>query len=165
MPREEPRRPRRGVLIAAIAVLVVVVVATGFTVVQVRKVDRTAEALCDRLTEAQDLDQSLATLDPATLDPRVAALARAKAVAPADISAQVATLADFVDDVANQVDDTTSDRDAALSEALANRQDQIDAVTAAGQAVQAWAQANCGLSLTGPATTDTAPNARDTGAR
>ena len=107
MPREEPRRPRRGVLIAAIAVLVVVVVATGFTVVQVRKVDRTAEALCDRLTEAQDLDQSFTTLDPATLDPRVTALARAKEVAPA------------------------------LSEALANRQDQIDAVTAAGQAVQA----------------------------
>jgi methyl-accepting chemotaxis protein len=153
---EEPRRLKRGVVVGAVALLVVVVVAVVVVVVQVRRVDRTPEALCGRLTEAQDLDQSFTTLDPATLDPQLAALEQAKEVAPADIQAQITTLADFVDDVAQQVEDAASSDDA-LSAALADRQDQIDAVTAAGQDVQDWAQANCGLSLTGPATTDTAP--------
>jgi biopolymer transport protein ExbB/TolQ len=154
---EEPRRLKRGVLVGAVAVLVVVVVAIVVVVVQVRRVDRTAEALCERLTEAQDLDQSFTTLDPATLEPQLAALQRAKEVAPADIQAQITTLADFVDEVAAQVGEAANDRDDALSSALGARQDQIDAVTAAGQAVQAWAQINCGLSLTAPTSTNPAP--------
>jgi fumarylacetoacetate (FAA) hydrolase family protein len=153
---EEPRRLKRGVLLGAVAVLVVVVVAVVVVVVQVRRVDRTAEALCARLTEAQDLDQSFTTLDPATLEPQLAALERAKEVAPADIQSEVTTLADFVDEIAAQVAEATNDRDDALSSALGARQDQIDAVTAAGQDVQAWAQMNCGLSLTGPTPTDPA---------
>ncbi|HEY6530802.1 MAG TPA: hypothetical protein VIY72_00765 [Acidimicrobiales bacterium] len=157
MPGDEPRRLKRGVLVAAVVVLVVVVVAVVVVVVRVRTVERSAEALCERLTEAQDLDQSLTTLDPATLDPQLAALERAKEVAPEDIQAQITALADFVDGVANEVEGATGDPDDALSAALAERQDQIDAVTAAGQAVQAWAQANCGLSLTGPVPTDTTP--------
>jgi hypothetical protein len=154
---EEPRRLKRGVLVGAVAVLVVVVVAAVVVVVQMRRVDRSTDALCARLTEAQDLDQSFTTLDPATLEPQLAALERAEEVAPAEIQVQVTTLADFVDEIATQVAEATIDRDDALSSALGARQDQIDAVTAAGQAVQAWAQLNCGLTLTGPTPTDPAP--------
>jgi biopolymer transport protein ExbB/TolQ len=150
---DHPRRLKRGVLIGAMAVAVLAIVATVVVVVQVRHVERSTDALCDRLRDAQDLDQSFTTLDPATLDPQLAALARAKAVAPDDIQAQVATLADFVDEVATQVEESTDDRDQALAAALSDRQDQVDSITAAGQAVQAWAQTNCGLSLAGAAPT------------
>jgi hypothetical protein len=141
------------VLVAGVAVLAVVVAAVVI-VVEVREVDRSAEALCRQLTEAQDLDQSFTTLDPATLDPQLAALRRAKAVAPDDIRVQVATLADFVDEVAADVEGTEAEPDEALATALSGRQDEVDGVTAAGQAVQAWAATNCALSLSGPASTD-----------
>jgi len=159
VPGEQPRRLKRGVLVAGIAVLVVVVLAAVLLVLEARRVDRSTEALCRQLTEAQDLDQSFTTLDPATLDPQLAALRRAKAVAPDEIRAQITTLADFVDDVATEVEGADGDPDQALSTALAERQDEIDAVTAAGQAVQSWAQLNCGLLLSGPAPTDSAPPA------
>jgi hypothetical protein len=157
VPDDPPRRLKRGVLIGAVAVVVIAAVATVVIVVQARRVERSTDALCDRLTEAQDLDQSFTTLDPATLDPQLAALERAKAVAPDDISGPITTLADFVDGVANDVEQSTDDRDQALAAALADRQDQVDAVTAAGQQVQSWAQANCGLTLTGSTDTSVVP--------
>jgi hypothetical protein len=139
-----------------VAVVVVVAVAIGVVLfVRSRQVTRSAEALCEQLTAAQDLDQSLTTLDPATLDPQVTALRRAAQVAPADIAPSVDTLADFVGQLAGAVDDAGGDPTQALTAALEARQDRVDAVTAAGTAVQGWAAANCGLDLGRTGTTTT----------
>ena len=120
------------------------------TIVRSRQQERSAPALCERLSQAQDLDASLTTLDPATLAPQVQSLDRAKAVAPADVRASVVTLADFVSGIADEVEGADGDRRAALADALASRQDQVDAVGTAGREVQMWARDNCGISLGGP---------------
>jgi len=143
------RRLKRGAAVA-LAIVVVAVVAIGVVAfVRSRRIERSVDALCQQLTAAQDLDQSFTTLDPATLDPQVKSLAKAKAVAPDDIKASVDTLADFVSGLAKTVNAAQTDRSTALADALEARQDQVDSVTAAGKAVQQWAQANCGLALTG----------------
>jgi hypothetical protein len=152
---DAPRRPRRGVVVALAVLALVVAVGAVVLVLQLRRVDRTAEALCEALVEAQDLDQSLTTLDPATLDPQVRALRRAEEVAPSEVEPAVATLADFVGELAAEVDGADGDRTEAFTLALEARQDRVDAVTEAGATVQAWAQANCGLTLAGEATTTT----------
>ena len=153
---DEPRRRlRRGV---AVVLAVVVAVAVGAVLfVRSRQVERSTEALCAQLTTAQDLDQSFTTLDPATLDPQVTALRKAAEVAPSDIAPSVDTLADFVGELAGAVEDAGGDPTEALTAALEARQDRVDAVTAAGTAVQGWAAANCGLDLgrTGTTTTTT----------
>jgi hypothetical protein len=144
------RRLRRGVAIA-LAVVVVVAVAVGAAVVvRSRRVERSVPGLCTQLSAAQNLDQAFTTLDPATLEPQVKALGKAKAVAPDDIKASIATL-DFVENVTHTVDTADGDRRQALADALEARQGDIDEVTAAGTAVQQWAQVNCGLSLAGTA--------------
>jgi hypothetical protein len=148
---DQPRRRlRRGVAIA-LAVVVVVAVAVGAAVfVRSRRVERSVPGLCTQLSAAQNLDQAFTTLDPATLEPQVKALGKAKAVAPDDIKASIATL-DFVENVTHTVDTADGDRRQALADALEARQGDIDEVTAAGTAVQQWAQVNCGLSLAGTA--------------
>ena len=152
---DPPRRLRRGVVVVLVVVALVVVVGGAVLVVRARQVDRSVEALCEELTEAQDLDQSLTTLDPTTLEPQVRALQRAQQVAPSDIEPSVAVLARFVDELADEVDRSEGDRSDALTAALEARQDRVDEVTVAGTTVQAWAQANCGLSRVGAATTIT----------
>jgi hypothetical protein len=138
-----------------IVVIVVVVVVGGVLIVRSRQVARSVDALCTQMVAAQDLDQAFTTLDPATLDPQVKALEKARQVAPADIEPSVATLAGFVGEVADTVDAATGDRQQALTDALASRQGDIDGVTAAGTAVQQWAQANCGLTLAGTTSSST----------
>lgn len=163
---DEPRRRlRRGVAVV-LALVVVAAVAVGAGLfVRSRQVERSTAALCEQLTAAQDLDQSFTTLDPTTLDPQVKALRQAAQVAPSDIAPSVDTLADFVGELAGAVDDAGGDPADALTAALEARQDRVDTVTAAGNAVQAWAAANCGLDLgrtgttttTAPGTTTTPP--------
>jgi hypothetical protein len=148
-----------------LAVVVVAAVAVGAVLfVRSRQVERSTEALCAELTAAQDLDQSFTTLDPTTLDPQVTALRKAAEVAPSDIAPSVDTLAEFVGELADAVDDAGGDPTEALTTALEARQDRVDAVTAAGSAVQAWAAANCGLDLgrTGTTTTTTAATTTQT---
>ena len=157
--RRERRRLRRGVLLALVVLVVAAGAVAAVLVVRSRQAERSAEELCARLTEAQDLEQSLTTLDPATLDPQVRALRRAAQVAPADIEGPVSTLSSFVGALAAEVDAAPGDRDEALTAALEARQDEVDEVTAAGEAVQAWAAANCGLDLSGTAPTTTTSEA------
>jgi biopolymer transport protein ExbB/TolQ len=149
--RAPRRRLRRIALVVVVLLVVAAVVVAIVAVVRSRQVERSAPALCEQLAEAQDLDQSLTTLDPATLDPQVAALEQAARVAPEEISDAVGTLADYVSEVADQVDQADGDRRQALADALAARQQQVDAVAAAGAEVEAWAATNCGLTLSGPA--------------
>jgi hypothetical protein len=150
-----PRRLRRGVVVVLVVIAIVVVAGGAVAFLRARHVDRSVEALCQALTEAQDLDQSLATLDPTTLGPQVSALRRAERVAPSDIEPSVATLADFVGGLAEEVDDAGADRADAFTRALEARQDRISEITEAGTAVQAWAEASCGLTLVGASTTTT----------
>jgi hypothetical protein len=140
-------------LVAVLAIVALVV--GGVLVVRSRQVERSVAGLCTQLTAAQDLDQALTTLDPATLEPQVQALTKAKAVAPDDIKASVATLADFVSGVTDTVTTAEGDREQALAQALEARQTDVDAATAAGTAVQQWAAANCGLALAGTGTAST----------
>ena len=146
---DAPPRRRRVLLLAGatavVAGLVVVVVLA-----RARQVERSVPALCEQLALAQDLDQSLTTLDPSTLGPQVAALRRAARVAPTEIRDAVATVADYVAEIADEVDSTTDDRRQVLADALAARQEAVDVVAAAGADVDRWAQQNCGLTLSGP---------------
>ncbi len=134
--------------------LVAVAGAVVAVVVRVNQPQRSTTALCGELSDAQDLDQSFTTLDLTTLGPQVTSLERAARVAPDEIKNQVQLLADFVSRVADTVD-TAPDRETALVDALGAAQDEIDAVTAAGIDVQLWAADNCGLDLTGSASSST----------
>lgn len=151
---DQPRRRLKRGAVILVAVLAVAAIAVGAVLfVRARRVERSVEGLCTELTAAQDLDQALTTLDPATLEPQVQALTKAKAVAPDDIKASVETLADFVAGVTQTVSTATGDRQIALADALEARQDEVDTATAAGTAVQQWASVNCGLSLAGTGAT------------
>ena len=153
---DQPRRRlRRGVVVLVAVLAIAALVVGGALFVRSRQVERSVEGLCTQLTAAQDLDQALTTLDPATLEPQVQALAEAKAVAPDDIKASVATLADFVSGVTDTVTTAQGDREQALAQALEARQTDVDAATAAGTAVQQWASTNCGLALAGTGTPST----------
>jgi hypothetical protein len=134
-------------VLAVVAVAAVAVGVVAFA--RSRQTERSVQALCVQLGAAQDLDQALTTLDPATLTPQVQALEKAKAAAPGDIEPSVSALADFVAGVTDAVDEAGGDRQSALADALDERQDQIEEMTAAGAAVQRWALDNCDLTLTG----------------
>jgi hypothetical protein len=101
-----------------------------------------------QLDQAKNLDSALTSLDPATLTPQVQALRAAVPVAPKEIAAQISTLSLFIGSLLNEVDAAAApDRRQVLSDALAQRQDEVDTVTAAGRAVQTWAADNCNLDL------------------
>lgn len=108
---------------------------------------RSVEALCTELEAAKDLDRNLATLDPSTYDPQLAALRKATQVAPDDIRSQVSTVSDLAAALAKAIENASGDKRAALEEALRAHQGDDPQVTAAGKDVQAWARANCGLEL------------------
>jgi hypothetical protein len=151
-------------VVVLVAVLAVATFVTGgILFIRSRQVERSVEGLCTQLTAAQDLDEALTTLDPATLEPQVQALTKAKAVAPDDIEASVATLADFVSGVTETVTTAQGDREQALAQALEARQTDVDTATAAGTAVQQWASVNCGLSLAGTGTPTTSTAAAPAG--
>ncbi len=153
MPEAEAR-PRRLRRLLVVAVLVVVVAGGvgAYVFVQSRGETASVPVFCERLADAQDLDQSLATLDPTTLGPQTGALQRALRVAPADIAPQLTTLTAFVEQLTAAVSASPTNKREALVDALEERQGEIDAVTAAGRAVQEWSLANCGIALNGTAT-------------
>ena len=158
---------RRIVIISAVAIIIVgAVVAGAMWFADSRRVERSAPALCARLAEASSLDSALVTLDPTMLGPQVSALQHALEVAPADIEPQLAQLTVFVGEVADQVRASNTDKKKALVDALAARQDQIDAITADGQALEAWSITNCGTPLrtttTSSTTTTTRPGSTTT---
>lgn len=138
---------RRSVVVLAIALVVLVAAGFGIWFFLKKPQTRSAEKLCTQLGQVTSLSSSLVTLDPTTLGPQVAELKRAADVAPSDIQAQMTILATFVEEVADTVRASPTDKKAALTAALAARQDRIDEVTTAGQAVEAWSSTNCGTTL------------------
>jgi hypothetical protein len=135
------------VLVIAVALFVLAAAGAGFWMVLKKPETRSAEKLCTQLGAVTSLSSSLVTLDPTTLGPQVAELKRATSVAPSDIQAQLTVLASFVEELADAVRASPVDKKATLVAALAERQDRVDEVTAAGQAVEAWAITNCGVPL------------------
>lgn len=151
-------RPRRRSLVIFACCLVLTGLAgAGVWVFADRPETRSAQGLCEQLIGVSALSQSIVTLDPTTLGPQVAQLQRAASVAPSDIQAQISVLAAFVAEVADTVRASPTDKKAALTTALAERQDRVDGVTAAGQAVEAWSVNNCGAPLRTTTTAKAAP--------
>ena len=145
MPSPRPRP--RAVLVIVIALFLLAAAGVGLWMVVKKPESRSAEKLCTQLGAVTSLSSSLATLDPTTLGPQVAELQRATSVAPSDIQAQLAVLASFVEEIADTVRASPVDKKETLVAALAERQDRVDEVTAAGQAVEAWTITNCGVPL------------------
>ncbi|NCY16968.1 MAG: hypothetical protein EBX39_09390 [Actinobacteria bacterium] len=157
---DEPTRGsrRRLLLVVAIGAVIVAGIVAAAVFVQSGEPVRSVSATCERLAEAKDLDRSLTSLDPITLRDRLDSLEAAGSVAPAEIEPQIATLASFVRELVDQVDrQSQGDRRAALAAALSERADRIDAITAAGDMVQAWASSNCGIELGDASTPSSAP--------
>lgn len=140
---------RRRVLLTIAALFVVGVVGAGawLLVTEERTSPRSAAALCERLAETSGLDDAIVTVDPTRLGPLVSALERASQSAPPEVAGQLDLLTTFVVEVAAEVRAEPTDKRGALADALAARQDRIDAVSAAGAAVEQWNAANCGTSL------------------
>ena len=152
---DEPTRGsrRRLMLIIAIGTLVLAAVIVATLITRSNEPVRSVAGTCDHLAAAKDLDRSLTSLDPATLGSRLTALEQASSTAPSDIAPQITALSTFVSGLQEQIDRLgVSDRRAALADALAERADQIDAITAAGTAVQTWASTNCAIQLGDDAT-------------
>jgi hypothetical protein len=141
------RPGRRSAVLVAVTLIVLAIVGGTVWALKDKPQVRSAEKLCTQLGAVTALSSSLVTLDPTTLGPQVAELERAKAVAPADIDSQLTVLADFVQEIAEAVRASPVDKKAALTAALAERQGRVDEVTAAGQAVESWSIANCGVPL------------------
>ena len=137
----------RSFLIFLVVLAIVAIAGIGVWLVIDKPQTRYAEKLCTQLGEITSLSSSLVTLDPTTLGPQVAELQRAADVAPSDIQAQMTTLSTFVEEIADAVRASPVDKKTALTAALAERQERIDEVTAAGQAVEAWSVTNCGVPL------------------
>jgi hypothetical protein len=135
------------VLVIVIVLFVLAAAGVGLWMVLKKPETRSAEKLCTQLGAVTSLSSSLVTLDPTTLGPQVAELQRATSVAPSDIQAQLTVLASFVEELADAVRASPVNKKATLVAALAERQDRVDEVTAAGQAVEAWAITNCGVPL------------------
>lgn len=141
-----PTRTRSFVALGLVLALVAALGA-GIWLLRGRSETRSPEKLCARLAPLTTLSSAFVTLDPTTLGPQVSELQRAADVAPKEIRADLDVLATFVEEVADAVRAAPVDKKAALTAALADRQDRIDAVTAAGRSVDEWSTNNCGAPL------------------
>jgi len=148
---------RRLIIVIAVGAVIVAAVVGATLFKRSTEPVRSADALCRQLDRSQGLDNALTSLDPETLGPQAKALADAVAVAPGEIVTDLTTVSAFVSAVLREVDAAPApDRRRAFADALANRQGEIDSVTAAGQSLERWTADNCGLVL-GDATTVSVP--------
>jgi hypothetical protein len=138
------RLARWPLLIAVVAVLA----AIGALIAACeRPPEPSTEAFCRHIADAEGLDESLATLDPETLAPDVAALRRASRVAPTEIATQVDTLVSLTSVLQTTIETARTDQAAALEQTLREHNAEIDAVTSAGREVETYTRATCGIEL------------------
>ncbi len=164
---DDTRRLRRNWLLVGAVVIVIVGATLAWWRFKPTPATPSANSLCDELVAAQGLDQAIVSLDSASLKADSEALHNAAKLAPAEIAPQLLQLSTFVDEIVKAVQDAPGNKRTALSDALAARQDRVDAITADGRAVQQWASSNCGIQLVTsttikPATTTTAKPAAPT---
>jgi hypothetical protein len=130
---------RRRVVIAVLVVAVLAIGGAAAYVLVLRPPERSVEAFCSELGEARELDASLASLDAERISADLAALRRAAEVAPPEIAPDVGVVIGLAEALAAAPD--------AMAETLRQREADLPAVTAAGTAIEAYAEANCGLDL------------------
>lgn len=148
---------RRLAIVVAIAAVIVGGILGATFLIRSREPQRSVAAVCADLEQAKDLDRALTSLDPSTLEQRLGSLRTAVRTAPSDIEPQISALAAFVSAIVDEVDEApATDRREALADALAARQAEVDAITAAGDVLEIWTAENCGIEL-GGATTSLAP--------
>jgi hypothetical protein len=138
------RRVRWPLLIVAVAALVAI---GGIVAAHERTAPPSVAAYCRDIGAAQDLDQSLAAFDPDALAPQIAALKKAAQVAPAEIAPQVDTLLQLTQALQATLQTSPTDQAAAVQQTLRDHQSELQGVTDAGQAVEAYTRDNCGIDL------------------
>jgi hypothetical protein len=131
-------------LIAAIALLAAV---GALLAACERPAERSVESFCREIAHAEALDESLATLDPETLAPDVAALRKAARVAPPEIESQVDTLISLTSVLQDTIETARTDQAAALEQTLRAHAADVAAVTAAGRQVETYTRDNCRIEL------------------
>ena len=134
-------------LLAGAALAVATVGAVGWWATDTGP-EPSAEAFCARLAEAADLDEVLLG-DADAIAAGADRLRAAVAVAPPGVAEDAAVLAGAVDRLAAGAQAQPLDPQAGIDEALAALQPDQEQISAASQAVGAWAEATCGLSLDG----------------
>lgn len=144
---EAPHRRRALVLLSCALVALAVVGGVGWWATS-QEVTPSPEAFCQRLAATADLDQVLLG-DATAIAEGAGRLRSAATVAPPEVAADAQVLADAVDRLAEGADRQPLDPQAGMDEALAELQPDLDRITAASQAVGAWARATCGLELDG----------------
>ncbi len=132
----------------ALALVAVALIAAGVVVfVRSRGPSPSLEEFCSRMALAQELDTSFARLDVDEIERQVGSLRAASRVAPAEIAPQVREVLALTEVVAAAVANNPAEPAAAVSQALRDRREQLPAVAEAGQAVESYTAANCGIQL------------------
>lgn len=129
------------------AVAVVAVAGAVVAVTAQRQPERSIEAFCSEIHDARDLDQVLASMDAGRLEPAVAALERATGVAPDEIGPDLDTVLALTTTLQHTIETSPTDKATALEQALRDHAGELAAVEAAGQRVQVYTDANCGIDL------------------
>ncbi len=128
-----------------LATAVTATVAAGaYTFVQQQA--PTSDAVCEQFAVVRDVDQTLATLDPLSISGASTQLQVLHDEAPDAIRDDIGVLLAFTQDVVDAVEAAPGHEEQAVED-VARRAD-LDAVAAAGTAVQAFARDTCGLDLT-----------------
>jgi hypothetical protein len=147
---------RWPLLIAAIAVLATI---GALIAACERSPERSIQSFCRDIASAEGLDESLATLDPETLAPDVAALRKAARVAPPEVSPQVETLVSLTTVLQRTIETARTDQAAALEQTLREHAADVASVTLAGREVETYTRDNCGLELNTTAVPQAPPTA------
>ena len=138
------RLGRWPVILGGAAVVAAAVVAI---LVSQRGTAPSIEAFCREVAEAERLDESLASFDPDRIEPDVDALRRAASAAPDEIAPQLGSLLDLTEVIQTTLESTRAAQAEALESTLRERSTDVDAVTAAGRAVEDYTRSNCGIEL------------------
>lgn len=127
--------------------------------------ERSAEAFCAELPSVLALGSHLGALDVTGLRSDLEGLARLRAVAPADLEPDVATLSTIVHALTDAVSagpagESAADAERRASDVWRERRADLPALGAAARRVDAFARTSCGVTLTPePLLTGTRPPA------
>jgi hypothetical protein len=147
-------------IVAAAAAVLLIAVLVAFLVADRSSTARSPEAFCKRIPDVSAISDAVATGNASEIESAASRLRRASKVAPPEIEGSMQALVTYADGLSASVADAGDDSgaiDAALADAVRRQQDQIAVVEAAGDAVQYYAQAICGVDLTRSTTSTGAP--------
>jgi hypothetical protein len=125
---------------------------------------RSVAGFCDAAAELEDVESLVASLDHADVAAAAEAFDHLADVAPDEVRADAEVLRDAIASLADAMEVAPADPEAAVEEALRDPVLSQAAVEVAGEAVEGYAAANCGIDLTPESTTSTTgvPGVADT---